>query len=61
MQEESSMDEIIKNLLKYSFEQINWNFDHLTDREKSIIGTEENLNKLKDFSESKITAEELLK
>ena len=55
------MDEIIKNLLKYSFEQINWNFNQLTEREKSIIGTEENLNKLKDFSEGKITTEELLK
>ena len=55
------MDEIIKNLLKYSFGKILWNFNYLTEREKSIIGTEENLNKLKDFSEGKINTKELLK
>ena len=41
--------------------KILWNFNYLTEREKSIIGTEENLNKLKDFSEGKINTKELLK
>lgn len=44
------MDRIIKELLVYSFKDINWQFDRLTVIEKGIIKNQVNLDKLKKYS-----------
>ncbi len=46
-------DEILKVLLAhayYSFEEIHWDFDNLTLREKCLIKNQETLDKIKEAS-----------
>ncbi len=38
----------------YSFSEINWDFDQLTMREKCLIKSQENLNKIKDLCNTKL-------
>lgn len=40
---------IIAGLLQYSMEGIDWNFDHSTVAEKSIIGNQEELDIVKNW------------
>ena len=35
--------------MRYSFAEIDWNFNLLTMREKVLIGSQENLNKIKEI------------
>lgn len=53
MNQESVKNEIVEDmiraLLHYSFDQIQWDFNQLTEREKEIIGDQENLDKIKEY------------
>lgn len=42
------MEEIIAGLLKYSFDEIEWEWDVLTPKEQEIIGSAENLKQLEE-------------
>ena len=41
---------VIRALLRYSFEPISYDFDALTARERSIVGTPEQLARIKQFA-----------
>lgn len=43
--------DMMKALLHYSFDEIQWDFNQLTEREKEIIGDQENFNKIKEYYE----------
>jgi len=57
MKEEKKFYQLIKILSEialYSFEDVQWIFDDLTEEEKKIIGSQKTMNDLKYFVESYI-------
>jgi hypothetical protein len=46
---EEDLNKVIKDLLYYSFDPINWKFEELTETEKSIIKDEDTFNELKQY------------
>lgn len=57
MKEEKTFYQLIKILsaiADYSFQDVEWNFDDLTEDEKKIIGSQKTMNELKYFVESYI-------
>ena len=47
--ENEIVEDMIRALLHYSFDQIQWDFNQLTEREKEIIGDQENLDKIRKY------------
>lgn len=43
-------EDIIKELLEYSFSPIQWRWDRLTDNERDIIKNSDNLRDLEKFA-----------
>jgi hypothetical protein len=46
-----SLARVIAGLLRYSMADIEWNFDHLTADEKTIVGNQETLDLLRAITE----------
>tara|TARA_Y100001937_G_C6923100_1_gene242650 strand:+ start:59 stop:298 length:240 start_codon:yes stop_codon:yes gene_type:complete len=49
-------DEVMKALLahaRYSFAEIGWDFEQLTNKEKALIGSQETLDKIRLATEKK--------
>jgi hypothetical protein len=59
---ESQLEQILKELVIYSFNPINYDFNQLTAKERLIVGSQENLTKLASWvsnKEGKFETEEL--
>jgi hypothetical protein len=41
----------IAGLLEYSFRDIGWDFSQLTPEEQNIVGSQENLDRIREFVE----------
>jgi len=47
----STITDRIAGILEYSFRAIGWDFEQLTPEEKSIVGSQESLDRIREFVE----------